>query len=174
MECSVCLNDEDDVVHLHCGHGCCECCWSRYVSTCVKDGKVEIGCIVVTCSVKMSEQEVLRYLVTDEEKEKYFRFKGLKQLEANPDVRWCRNPECGVPVHGYVTEGWTPRARRIALKYGTLATTVAVAAFLTTLLTQWMALGVAAAGACGVGLMQVIDFFEVFESCGGSQSGYQT
>ena len=91
------------MVVLACGHGCCEEGWEQYIAANVRDGRTHLGCVGVECEVSLSDAQIRSLTHDPSVLERYEHFVAQRSLEADPSVRWCTNPSCGQPVHGYIS-----------------------------------------------------------------------
>lgn len=102
--CSICgslLVDPSKITIPQCEHMYCKSCLTAYLQLRVTNGEVlRMPCPTFECTSMISE-ELLTALLGAELLAKYVRFRRNQQIETNPNVRHCPQPDC----QGYAEGG---------------------------------------------------------------------
>ncbi|OAY81546.1 putative E3 ubiquitin-protein ligase ARI8 [Ananas comosus] len=73
-----------------CGHRFCGACWQGYIGTSISNGP---GCLTLRCPDPSCSaailQDMINFLATDEDKEKYARFYFRSYVEDGRKIKWC-------------------------------------------------------------------------------------
>ncbi|XP_020088541.1 probable E3 ubiquitin-protein ligase ARI7 isoform X1 [Ananas comosus] len=85
-----------------CGHRFCGACWQGYIGTSISNGP---GCLTLRCPDPSCSaailQDMINFLATDEDKEKYARFYFRSYVEDGRKIKWCPAPGCDFAVEYY-------------------------------------------------------------------------
>jgi hypothetical protein len=107
LECSICYDDMIVPIDqlktggwgkIHrlksCLHVYCQDCIFTHAKTLILDGNTKfIPCPDYQCECEIPDEEI-EWIVGKKLFEKYKKFQSLCELRANPNTRWCPNPEC--------------------------------------------------------------------------------
>ena len=94
--CDICYEEspEKDFRGLSCKHEFCKDCLSDFLMTNIKDGNVlKIPCMHAGCTETYEDDDVRKF-GSKEIYEKYLHFKLNINVDLNPNLMWCPNPEC--------------------------------------------------------------------------------
>lgn len=97
VRCEICYMEyrTDSIITLPCEHMFCPACTKEYLSLEIREGRVlEIRCCQSGCEF-VFEVSIIQSLVDSLIFEKYLIFKRNKQVELDPESRWCPNNKCG-------------------------------------------------------------------------------
>ena len=107
--CPICYGELDnDSIGLKCGHFFCKDCYSEYLQTRIEDDPLTViasPCPFKGCNLIVTSK-IFEICLKDKPKllKKYKKFLLKNYTEANSDIKWCPNPQCGtcirVPGHG--------------------------------------------------------------------------
>jgi len=95
--CMVCFDKKpfDQFYGASCGHNYCKSCLETHYKIKTKDGDVlKVSCIDPKCDRMIEEDEILSFLVDEELRAKFKRFRENKLAMLNPNVRFCCKPNC--------------------------------------------------------------------------------
>lgn len=101
LTCGICFETYpcDRMNAAACGHPFCTSCWAGYISTAINDGP---GCLMLRCPdpscVAVVGHDMIDILVSEEDKEKYFRYFLRSYIEDNRKTKWCPAPGCDYAV----------------------------------------------------------------------------
>lgn len=108
LTCGICFETYPcDRMHAAaCGHPFCTSCWAGYFSTSINDGP---GCLMLRCPDPSCGaavgQDMINYLASDEDKQKYARYFLRSYIEDNRKTKWCPAPGCDYAVDFIVGSG---------------------------------------------------------------------
>lgn len=101
--CEICLDDFDysnieEKFKLECTHPYCETCLMYHLETEITNGRVKkIVCPYKNCSFEFIEKHI-EVLLSDKDKiqlfTKYLKFKKTQELESDPNIIFCPQPDC--------------------------------------------------------------------------------
>ncbi len=86
----------------NCAHKFCKQCIVGFLSVSIPEGKVmNLKCWQPDCKELFTDNDIENVLSASDNKQlyvKYLKFKRIKLLNSNPNIRWCPKPGCGKPV----------------------------------------------------------------------------
>eukprot|EP01083_Nonionella_stella_P032433 88790_1 len=95
--CSICFVDRElDMFYRSvCGHNYCKICLQTHYKIKTKDGDVlKLSCIDPKCKRLIEEDEILNFLIDEDVRLKFIKFRQNKLLQLNPNARFCCKPDC--------------------------------------------------------------------------------
>lgn len=95
--CGVCyiIHAAETMLTLPCGHEFCSECVKGYLCNEISEGRVlNIRCCQAECEFKF-EDSIIECILDKYMYGKYIQFKRNKEVESDPNSRWCPNPKCG-------------------------------------------------------------------------------
>ena len=107
--CPICYSELDNnSIGLKCNHKFCKDCYTEYLQTRLVDDPLTIiasPCPLKDCNLIVTFSIFEQCLKSDTKSwNKYHKFLLKNYTEANSDIKWCPNPNCGicirVPGHG--------------------------------------------------------------------------
>ncbi|KAJ0973000.1 hypothetical protein J5N97_020959 [Dioscorea zingiberensis] len=108
LTCGICFENypRDRMYSASCGHPFCSVCWRGYIGTSISDGpgSLSLRCPDPSCGAAVG-QDMVNFLATDEDKEKYSRYLLRSYIEDNRKTKWCPAPGCDYAVEFILGSG---------------------------------------------------------------------
>ncbi|KAH7681311.1 E3 ubiquitin ligase RBR family protein [Dioscorea alata] len=106
--CGICFENypRDMMSSAACGHPFCGACWRGYIGTSISDGpgSLSLRCPDPSCGAAVG-QDMINFLASDEDKEKYSRYLLRSYIEDNRKTKWCPAPGCDFAVEFIMGSG---------------------------------------------------------------------
>jgi hypothetical protein len=91
-ECSICMDDSDDIMKLSCGDACCLACWKTYLDVKIKEKEQRIRCIGKGCDKILDEYTVMQLAGSKDLTQRFNEMLVGSYVEYNQMVQWCPAP----------------------------------------------------------------------------------
>ncbi|KAH7404412.1 hypothetical protein KP509_15G024600 [Ceratopteris richardii] len=101
ITCGICFESypPESMKAMMCRHNFCYSCWKGYIHTAINDGSgcLSLRCPDPNCHAAVGE-DMVRSLVSDEDRTKYTRYVLRSYIEDNRKAKWCPAPNCEFAV----------------------------------------------------------------------------